>query len=36
MGKGVFTINCEDQNLMLYSPKGEDTDWVDQIKKAIR
>ena len=36
VGKGVFTIKCQAENLMLYSPKAEDSDWVDQIKKAIR
>ena len=36
VGKGVFTIKCQAENLMLYSPKAEDSDWVDQIKKAVR
>ena len=36
VGKGVFIIKCQAENLMLYSPKAEDSDWVDQIKKAVR
>ena len=36
VGKGVFIIKCQAETLMLYSPKAEDSDWVDQIKKAIR
>merc|ERR1719445_358239 len=36
VGKGVFTIKCQTENLILYSPKAEDSDWVDQIKKAVR
>ena len=36
VGKGVFTIKCQTESLILYSPNAEDTDWVDQIQKAIR
>ena len=36
VGKGVFTIKCQTESLILYSPNTEDSDWVDQIQRAIR
>merc|ERR1719336_3139313 len=36
VGKGVFTLKCQNENLILYSPNAEDSDWVDQIQKAVR
>jgi len=36
VGKGVFTIKCQTENLILYSPNAEGSDWVDQIQKAVR
>ena len=36
VGKGVFTIKCQAENLILYSPNAEDSDWVDQIQRTIR
>ena len=36
VGKGVFTIKCQKEHLVLYSAKVEDSDWVDTIQKAIR
>jgi len=36
VGKGVFTIKCQNENLILYSPNAEDSDWVDVIQKTIR
>jgi len=36
VGKGVFTIKCQKEHLVLYSPNAEDSDWVDIIQKAIK
>jgi hypothetical protein len=36
VGKGVFTIKCQKEQLTLYSGKAEDADWVDTIQTAIR
>eukprot|EP00090_Calanus_glacialis_P012488 TRINITY_DN21062_c0_g1_i1.p1 TRINITY_DN21062_c0_g1~~TRINITY_DN21062_c0_g1_i1.p1 ORF type:complete len:634 (-),score=143.73 TRINITY_DN21062_c0_g1_i1:246-2147(-) len=36
VGKGVFTIKCQKEHLVLYSPNVEDSDWVDIIQKAIK
>ena len=36
VGKGVFTIKCQNENLILYSPNAEDSNWVDMIQKTIR
>lgn len=36
VGKGVFTVKCQNENLILYSPNAEDSDWVDQIQRTIR
>ena len=36
VGKGVFTIKCQKEHLVMYSPNVEDSDWVDTIQKAIK
>ena len=36
VGKGVFTIKCLKEQLVLYSAKAEDSDWVDTIQTSIR
>ena len=36
VGKGVFTLKCQNENLILYSPHAEDSDWVDQIQRTIK
>lgn len=36
VGKGVFTVKCQNENLILYSPNAEDSDWVDVIQKTIK
>lgn len=36
VGKGVFTIKCQKEHLVLYSANADDSDWVDTIQKAIK
>jgi len=36
VGRGVFTIRCQKEELVLYSSNAEDSDWVDSINKAIK
>ena len=36
VGKGVFTIKCQKEHLVLYSPHAEDSDWVDVIQRQIK
>jgi len=36
MGKGVFTVKCQKEQLVLYSANAEDASWVDSIRKAVK
>jgi len=36
VGKGVFTIRCQKEELVLYSSSAEDSDWVESINKAVK
>ncbi|TRY76816.1 hypothetical protein TCAL_03502, partial [Tigriopus californicus] len=35
VGKGVFKITCQKEELILYSAEGESEDWIHQINLAI-
>jgi len=36
MGKGVFTVKCQKEQLVLYSANAEDGSWVESIRKTVK
>ena len=36
VGKGVFTVQCQKESLVLYTTNAEDTHWVEDITKAVK
>ena len=36
VGKGVFTVQCQKESLVLYTTNAEDSHWVEDIRKAVK